>query len=287
VDSVDISARALARAKRGVYGPNSFRGAPLDYRERHFQPAGNDYALEERIRRLVRFRQGNLLSPDFCFRQELYDVIFCRNLLIYFDRPTQEQAMKALARLLTPGGFLFVGPAEAFLASSSGFASVNQAMSFAFRKTASPVVHSEPSLPGPRKPLKRQPGPLSPQMTTTRLLSAPALVPPRPPLADLEAARRLADAGRLEEATQWCETNLLEHGPSSEAYYLLGLLRDAIGDRNGAAAFYRKVVYLEPEHVEGLMHLALISETQGDTAAAERLRERARRVERRTQEKAS
>jgi chemotaxis protein methyltransferase WspC len=65
------------------------------------------------------------------------------------------------------------------------------------------------------------------------------------------------------------------------------LIRDALGDPNGAAAFYRKVIYLEPEHVEGLMHLALMKETQGDTAAAERLRERARRVERRAQEKTS
>jgi chemotaxis protein methyltransferase WspC len=68
-------------------------------------------------------------------------------------------------------------------------------------------------------------------------------------------------------------------------YYLLGLVRDALGDRDGAAAFYRKVIYLEPGHVEGLMHLALMTEKQGDLAAAERLRERARRVESRPKEK--
>ena len=123
-------------------------------------------------------------------------------------------------------------------------------------------------------------------MTTAKLLSAPAPVPSKPPQADLETARRLADAGRLQEAAAWCETNLRERGPSSETYYLLGLVHDAIGDRPGAAAFYRKVIYLEPEHVEGLMHLALMTETQGDSSAAERLRERARRVERRAKEKA-
>jgi chemotaxis protein methyltransferase WspC len=82
------------------------------------------------------------------------------------------------------------------------------------------------------------------------------------------------------------ENRVYGQGPSSETYYLLGLVRDAIGDRDGAAAFYRKVIYLEPEHVEALMHLALMTETEGDTAAAERLRERARRVEKSAKEKA-
>jgi chemotaxis protein methyltransferase WspC len=123
-------------------------------------------------------------------------------------------------------------------------------------------------------------------MTAAKFLSAPAPIPATPPRAGLEVARSLADAGRLQEAAAWCETNLLDQGPSSETYYLLGLVRDAIGDRDGAAAFYRKVIYLEPEHVEGLMHLALLTETEGDPAAAGRLRERARRVEKRAKEKA-
>ncbi len=286
VDAVDISARALARATRGAYGPNSFRGADLAFRERYFQPTTNNYVLVEWLRDMVTFRQSNVLSPDFSSRQEPYDVIFCRNLLIYFDRSTQVLVMKTLACLLKPGGFLFVGPAETFLASCSGFAPVNQAMSFAFRRTGKTLVSSDLSLPGPRKPMKRQPSPLSQRMPTANLLPAPAPVAPSPPRAELETARRLADAGRLQEAAAWCETNLLEQGPSSETYYLLGLVHDAIGDRPGAAAFYRKVIYLEPEHVEGLMHLAVTTETQGDPAAAERLRERARRVEKRAKENA-
>jgi chemotaxis protein methyltransferase WspC len=286
VDAVDISGRALACATRGVYGLNSFRGANLEFRERYFQRTASGYALEEWLRGIVTFRQSNLLSPDSSFRQEQYDVIFCRNLLIYFDRSTQEQVMKTLAHLLKPSGFLFVGPAEAFLASRSGFTSVNQAMCFAFRRTGKTPFSSDLSLPEPRKSIKRQRSPHSQRTTTTTFCSASPPVPPRLPRADLETARRLADAGRLQEAAAWCETNLIEQGPSPEIYYLLGLVHDAIGDRHGAATFYRKVIYLEPEHVEGLMHLALITESQGDVAAAERLRERARRVEKRVKERA-
>jgi chemotaxis protein methyltransferase WspC len=230
---------------------------------------------------MVTFRQNNILSSDFAFCQKRYDVIFCRNLLIYFDRSTQEQVMKTLALMLTAGGLLFVGPAEAFLASCSGFASANQAMSFAFRRTSKTPARSKLSSPGPRKPTDKQPRPGSRLRIATKPLSAPAPVPPTPALVDLETARRLANEGRLDETAAWCEANLREQGPSSETYYLLGLVRDAIGDRDGAAAFYRKAIYLEPEHVEGLMHLALITETQGNTAAAELLHDRARRVERR------
>jgi chemotaxis protein methyltransferase WspC len=287
VDAVDISARALARATRGVYGLNSFRGTNLAFRDRYFQPVANGYALAEWLRSMVTFRQNNILSSDFGFCLEQYDVIFCRNLLIYFDRSTQEQVMKKLARLLTADGLLFVGPAEAFLASCSGFVSANQAMSFAFRRTAKTPARSNLSSPAHGKPADKQPCPSSRLKTATKPLSVPAPVLPKPALVSLETAQRLANEGRLDETAAWCEANLRDQGPSSETYYLLGLVHDAIGDRDGAAAFYRKAIYLEPEHMEGLMHLALITETQGNTAAAERLYERARRVERRAKERVS
>jgi chemotaxis protein methyltransferase WspC len=259
-----------------MYGSNSFRGEDLSFRERYFRPSAHGHELKEWIRGRVRFHQGNLLSGDSRLSEEPYDVIFCRNLLIYFDRPMQEQAMRTLGRLLADSGFLFVGPAEAFLASCSGFTSVNEAMSFAFRKTrkqrSEPAPEIRPVLLKPlRKPLRvRTPHPVKGDRS-------PAPIPSPP--ADLSAAQSLADAGKLREAAEYCENYVRQHGPTSEACYLLGVLRDAVGDRRSAAEYYRKVLYLEPEHVQALMHLALLTESQGDRAAAERLRERARRID--------
>jgi chemotaxis protein methyltransferase WspC len=278
VDAVDISVRALAVAKRGIYGSNSFRGANLAFRDKYFQPTANGYALEEQLRRHVTFHQKNLLSADFGFQNESYDVIFCRNLLIYFDRPTQEQALKSLTGLLTPTGFLFVGPAEAFLASASGFRSVNQTMSFAFRRTA-----AKPAVPlfRPRPHSKVVRQTILPPMRITAPDFAPMPVPlsHNLPEAGLLTARRLADAGRLQEAATWCNADLVERGPSCETYYLLGLVSDATGDREQAGVCYQKAIYLQPEHVEALTHLALMKEWQGDFGAAERLHKRARTVE--------
>jgi chemotaxis protein methyltransferase WspC len=277
VDAVDISARALTHAKRGLYGMNSFRGESLSFRERYFRPTANGYALVDRFSEKVKFRQGNLLFADFHFGKELYDVIFCRNLLIYFDRSTQERAMSTLGSLLSPSGFLFVGPAEAFLASCSGFTSVNQAMSFAFRKTSAKRIESaNDSFRGPMKPAKAL------ARSRTKPVSVPSASVPTAsvPASGLEIVRRLADAGQIREAVEGCDRHLELHGPSSEGYYLLGLLKDAVGNGKGAAECYRKVLYLDPEHAEALMHLALLTDTLGNTAAAERFRERARRVER-------
>jgi chemotaxis protein methyltransferase WspC len=284
IDAVDISTTALARAKRGAYGMNSFRGEDFTFRERYFQATASGYDLAERIRNQVNFRRGNILSDDFCLSKEPFDVIFCRNLLIYFDRPTQEQVMTTLGRLLSNSGFLFVGPAEAFLAGGNGFTSVNRPMSFAFRKTrkqnVKAVVEGRPaSVQLFQKPLAApMPRPIpaksrSVSVQTSVQTSAPSLV------HDLETARRLADAGRLREAVECCENHLKQGEPTSEAYYLLGLVRDAGGDQNNAAECYRKVLYLEPDHPQALLHLALLIEAQGDIATAARFRERARRVE--------
>ena len=63
--AVDISARALARAERGVYGKNSFRGKDLAFRDRYFQPSKEGFVLDPAVRSCVRFYQGNLFSDDF------------------------------------------------------------------------------------------------------------------------------------------------------------------------------------------------------------------------------
>jgi chemotaxis protein methyltransferase WspC len=267
-----------------MYGSNSFRGEDLSFRERYFKSSAHGHELKEWIRDRVRFHQGNLLSGEFRLLEESYDVIFCRNLLIYFDRPMQEQAMRTLGRLLADSGFLFVGPAEAFLASYSGFTSVNQAMSFAFRKArkqrSEPAPEIRPVSPKTSKNLLRVRA-QHPVKENRSRVSAPASVPASAasPPADLRMAHSLADAGKLREAAECCEDYVRQHGPTSEAYCLLGVLRDAAGDQRSAAEYYRKVLYLEPEHVQALMHLALLTENQGDRAAAERLRERARRID--------
>lgn len=269
IDAVDISARALALAQRGVYGSNSFRGEELSFRQRHFDALAEGHRIRDAVRQSVRFRQANLFAGAL---SDLYDVIFCRNLLIYFDRPMQDRAIRLLSGLLTAKGFLFVGPSETSLLANHEFSSARWPLSFCFRKA--PPERKAPVAPPPR-PRTVRPARVTPVVTR----AAPRAAAPLPETQEqqLERAQRLADQGRLAEAQSTCEKCIREYGPTARAYYLLGLVRDAASDVSGAGDFYRKALYLDPEHEEALLHLALLLEQQGDRAGAQLLRSRAQR----------
>src|SRR5207247_10087823 len=101
---------------------------------------------------------------------------------------------------------------------------------------------------------------------------------PPDPTAGIGEATRLADQGHFVEASTCCEAYLRRHGPSATGFYLLGLVRDATGNPSDAIAYYRKALYLDPNHCDAQIHLAFLMEQQGDVAGAEVLRNRARRA---------
>jgi chemotaxis protein methyltransferase WspC len=278
VEAVDISNRALAHAGRAIYGKNSFRGSDLGFRDRYFTLTPAGYRLADAVSRHVRFQQGNLFDPDFLTGAELYDLIFCRNILIYFDSATQDRAVAVLTRLLSAMGALFVGPSEGNLLLEHGFVAVKAPLAFAFRRGAAPRV-AEPVVPRQQSP--RSTGP----RVLTRRLPSPQRIPQQPGPSgsakpSVEQIHTIADRGHLAEAARHCEELLRDSGPSPEALHLLGLIRDATGNREEAAACYRKALYLDPDHHEALAHLALLLERQGDKAGAGILNNRARRLDR-------
>src|SRR5450432_736875 len=134
VDGFDISARALSSAAKGVYGRNSFRGAETAFRGRYFRGDGSSFALIDDVRSAVNFAQRNVIDEDFGRRFAEYDVIFCRNLLIYFDPDTQQRVLLKFASALRPRGVLFIGPAESFQVMAAGFAPTTHSQAFVFRK---------------------------------------------------------------------------------------------------------------------------------------------------------
>ena len=280
IDAIDISTRALSVAERAVYGRNSFRGSDLSFRQRHFTATPQGMRLHGAVRRQVRFWQGNLLAPGFSPGADSYDAIFCRNLLIYFDRAAQDRTVGLLERLLTGKGTLFVGPSEAGLLLAHGFTSARLPMAFAFHKTGAAPTQAKPARRArvaaapPSPPALR---PLQPWPNRPVAPSAPRQASAASPPSDIAEATRLADQGRLAEAAHLCEQHLRLHGASAQAFYLLGLIRDASGNPQDAVQYYRKVLYLDSNHADALFHLALLLEKQGDAAAARRLRERTRR----------
>jgi chemotaxis protein methyltransferase CheR len=111
----DISTRVLAKAASGMYEEERVNQLPKDLVRRHFLcgkgPQAGKYKIRQDVAKLVAFRRINLMDPTFPIRSPL-DVIFCRNVMIYFDRPTQAKLMEKFFRYLRPGGYLFIGHSE-------------------------------------------------------------------------------------------------------------------------------------------------------------------------------
>jgi chemotaxis protein methyltransferase CheR len=128
--ATDISTRVLRIAREAVYPADRFRGFPEDWKRRYLlrgtgQQEGN-YRIRPQLRQLVEFRHLNLmeaLPPAGPF-----PLIFLRNIMIYFDRPTQEKVVRTLHAKLEPGGFLFIGHSESLNGLDHGLEHVQVAI---------------------------------------------------------------------------------------------------------------------------------------------------------------
>jgi chemotaxis protein methyltransferase WspC len=283
VDGMDVSPLSVEKARRALYGKNSFRGQDLDYRERHFSAEQDGHRVNENVREQVRLQVGNVLDPALLASEPAFDFVFCRNLLIYFDQPTQKQVFEVLKRLTHVDGVLFIGPAEGSLLGRLGMRSIGIPQSFAFSRHSDP--HPEP-LPTPKPvtlPISPAPRSPSPPPVRNRPFSAVTPLPITRNSANPDAAAllaniaALANEGKSAEARAACEQYLRSHEPVAQVFYWLGLLSDVAGLTLEAQGFYRKALYLEPQHPEALMHLAALLQAQGDSAGARRLQERAAR----------
>ncbi|CAN5489109.1 protein-glutamate O-methyltransferase CheR [soil metagenome] len=126
VTGVDLDPRALERAQGARYSEHAFRGVEPELREQHFRRDGEQWEVIPTVRSLVEFRQGNLVEPAWTRDLPPQDVIFCRNVLIYFDNEGITRATRVLYDALIPGGYLFLGHAESLSRIPTRFAVVRR-----------------------------------------------------------------------------------------------------------------------------------------------------------------
>jgi chemotaxis protein methyltransferase CheR len=112
IRATDISPRVLELAERRFYRALSFRATEPALIQKWFRPEGDGFVIDERIARLVSFGRLNLLDDGGVAAEGPFDAIFCRNVLIYFDKPTQKRVVESFSKALRPGGYLFLGHAE-------------------------------------------------------------------------------------------------------------------------------------------------------------------------------
>ena len=317
IDAHDVSQRAIRKAKRAIYGQHSFREEYRGLRDRYFQRTRAGYVLDASVKAKVAFSRANIITDDFDHKRSTYDVIFCRNLLIYFDRPTQARVLKKLHRMLKPGGILCVGHAEAAQVTRDYFSPLDFSMAFAFSKVGEgSEIFADAPPPGNR--FFMQDGDTLKDLQSTfhdlvglvekdrafgRRLSraapaakAPTALPPpkkKTPAktrkgqqpADgsgpLEQVSTYLQLGRLKEAATLCENYLKQNPQSETAYYYLGLVGLRQGSVGAAESLLKKALYLDPAHHQALGQLALLAEKRGDAAQAADYRRRQKRAMRR------
>jgi len=128
--ATDISTRVLGKASRGVYPAERFEGMPALQLRRHFLRGEGRWEgwcrVKKDVRDLVEFRRLNLLDP--LSQAGCFGLIFCRNVMIYFDKPTQQRVVRRLAGCLSPGGYLFTGHSESLTGIEHGLRYVQPAV---------------------------------------------------------------------------------------------------------------------------------------------------------------
>lgn len=122
--ATDINSDVVALAKRGEYKSMSFRGVPQDF-YRHFDQEGQNYLIKDDIKRRITFNTGNIMSPSIGALVGRVDVIFCRNVLIYFDMDGKKKAIQMFHKVLNNPGYLCLGHSETLSKLSEDFTMKN------------------------------------------------------------------------------------------------------------------------------------------------------------------
>lgn len=135
--ATDINKKVLCKAEKGWYHSCSFafRRIPESLFGKYFSEEDEGYQVKPFIQKMVKFRNLNLLDENMILSEiGEVDIIFCRNVLIYFDQDTFNRVIKSLHKCLSPGGFLFLGHAESIKDMGLGFKKVDSDRTFYYRK---------------------------------------------------------------------------------------------------------------------------------------------------------
>lgn len=285
VDGIDVSKRALTKARRAIYGQHSFREDEVNIQDRYFKKTRSGFQLLPEVRSHVSFDKANVITDNISPSNEYYDIIFCRNLLIYFERHTQSLVLEKIRHMLKPGGYLFVGHVETTQISKDHFHKINSPKSFGYRritnaennKVANNNVGSVDKLKDiydqlvevTKKDASLAKNIKSPKAIKTKKISAPFVT-----VSSWVKVEKLIEEGHYSEATLLCENKLSTDPENADGYYFLGLISNLCGSFGGAESLLKKAIYLAPNHQKALSLSILLAESRGDNEGADYYRRR-------------
>lgn len=245
--ATDISSDALARGREARYRGRSLKTVPAEMRARYMVPWGDGAAVAESLRRLVDFRRHNLVrdtAPPLGSGR--FELIACRNVLIYFDGETVERVIGSLEGALAPRGTLVLGAADRLCDSARRLSRLDETRGRERRRRAE----------APSRALRRPLGRVEDEAPIEAL--------------ELDAALKAADAGDLERAVEITDGILAADVLDADAYFVRGLAELGLGDSEGAVSSLRRALYVDPAFGLAAFQLGRAHERRGDSAAAAR-----------------
>lgn len=299
----DINPRALQKAALGVYHHWSFRNAPLWLTARYFREIDQGrYEIIPEIRNMVTFSYLNLAEdvyPSLANNTNAMDIIFCRNVLMYFTPEIAAKIVRKHCSALVDGGWLVAGPAEISPASINRLETVYFPGAILYRKNAAaakpttrqdspllPSCHEADSIAAIKPAAERKPQPLNPRKT-----------PPLPPPSLYEQALTLyrqgryaqaeeyimrllaeqkdniqalhmlvrihANQGKLATALQWCERALVADRLNPAGHYLSAMVLLEMGQMEDAVLALKRTLYLDQDFILAYFSLGNLSQSLG------------------------
>lgn len=263
----DIDHRAMTAARQAEYGVYSFRAIPAELRQRYFSSTGgSNHLIDADLHAMVEFHALNLLAPHLPKVFSDFDVIFFRNVSIYFDEPTRRGILATLRDMMADGGCLIVGMTETLANDLGVFRLVEEDGLFYFVKGASPVTRQAPALPPPSAPR-----PVAPVRAVPKPIPRPVSCPSPPaatPPPTMEAVRALVRDGRFKDAKTAIATLCAVVPRDLGTQILEGYIQMQLRDFAAASAMAKDVLARDDWSADAHMLLALVAKAQGDTEEA-------------------
>jgi chemotaxis protein methyltransferase CheR len=263
--ATDLNLSAIESAKSGRYSPRRMAQVHPERVRRFFRPVEDGHELTGEVRGWVQFEGLNLAAPVFSRVQpSSFDVILCRNVIIYFDPSTIRGLMDRFAAALRPGGFLVLGYSESLFRVYDRFEMVEVEGAFLYRRPHPQPVNGQPQ--PARAPAKPVPPPSSsrspvavPAPPVARAQRAPTPAPSahRPPTERVAEAARLMHLGRFEDALHALTSGSADAPDEINVQLTLGNLHSLLGRAQDAERLFEEVTQREPLCVEARVYSAM------------------------------
>jgi chemotaxis protein methyltransferase CheR len=311
ITGIDADTSVLKKADAARYSAWSLRQTPAAYRADFFRTEKNEFVLCDAIRKMVALEERNLTLDDPAFwAPDSFDIVFCRNVIMYFTQDVARAVIARIARSLRPGGFLFLGVAETLRGLSSAFHLTHTHGTFYYKRRdetrALPDSESsdvkddhtgakdfveaiddatrrirslKPRTKRAARTVKRKPIDLDAVVELfrcERVSEAVSLLDELPAALRQDSevlllrAMLLTHGGDLAEAEQICTELLSRSEDNAGAHYLMALCKESAGDHAAALKSDQTAVRLDPGFAMPHLHVGLLARRAGDWDAARR-----------------